>query len=133
MRWEPVGERSIEPFRGEYRVPEMTIHAFDHWTWCEVSGGWAIATWKPSRLRISETAFQPEPSAKAPCTRTMFLTEAVLGTAAEAALAAPRSGGLLDEASEETAAALRGCWVMLSPARSNEALRTAAWTDDVKS
>src|SRR5277367_1802527 len=39
----------------------------------EVSGGCATDTLKPSFLRMSATLFQPEPSAKAPCTRTTFL------------------------------------------------------------
>src|ERR1700679_2691833 len=39
----------------------------------EVSGGCATDTLYPSFLRMSATAFQPEPSAKAPCTRTTFL------------------------------------------------------------
>src|ERR1700693_5290929 len=39
----------------------------------EVSGGCATDTLYPSFLRMSATPFQPEPSAKAPCTRTTFL------------------------------------------------------------
>src|SRR5580692_430056 len=39
----------------------------------EVSGGCATDTLYPSFLRMSATRFQPEPSAKAPCTRTTFL------------------------------------------------------------
>src|ERR1700679_105767 len=39
----------------------------------EVSGGCATDTLYPSFLRISATLFQPEPSAKAPCTKTTFL------------------------------------------------------------
>src|SRR6202034_1283743 len=39
----------------------------------EVSGGCATDTLYPSFLRILATASQPEPSAKAPCTRTTFL------------------------------------------------------------
>src|SRR5271170_7306271 len=39
----------------------------------EVSGGCATETLYPSFLRMLATAFQPEPSAKAPCTRTTFL------------------------------------------------------------
>src|SRR5271170_5420016 len=39
----------------------------------EVSGGCATDTLYPSFLRMLATAFQPEPSAKAPCTRTTFL------------------------------------------------------------
>src|SRR5580698_3991629 len=39
----------------------------------EVSGGCATDTLYPSFLRMSATLFQPEPSAKAPCTRTTFL------------------------------------------------------------
>src|SRR5271163_4684227 len=41
----------------------------------EVSGGCATDTLKPSFLRMSATLFQPEPSAKAPCTRTTFLID----------------------------------------------------------
>src|ERR1700688_2948755 len=40
----------------------------------EVSGGCATDTLYPSFLRMLATAFQPEPSANAPCTRTTFLT-----------------------------------------------------------
>src|SRR5271167_1761386 len=39
----------------------------------EVSGGCATDTAYPSFFRILATASQPEPSAKAPCTRTTFL------------------------------------------------------------
>src|SRR4029077_5728213 len=39
----------------------------------EVSGGCATDTLYPSFLRMLATASQPEPSAKAPCTRTTFL------------------------------------------------------------
>src|ERR1700684_468226 len=39
----------------------------------ECSGGCATATVYPSFLRRLATASQPEPSAKAPCTRTTFL------------------------------------------------------------
>src|SRR6266481_7315549 len=39
----------------------------------EVSGGCATDTLCPSLLRMLATASQPEPSAKAPCTRTTFL------------------------------------------------------------
>src|SRR5271156_990337 len=39
----------------------------------EVSGGCATDTLYPSFLRILATGSQPEPSAKAPCTRTTFL------------------------------------------------------------
>src|SRR5580658_10012470 len=39
----------------------------------EVSGGCATDTLYPSLLRMLATASQPEPSAKAPCTRTTFL------------------------------------------------------------
>src|SRR5271163_1543424 len=39
----------------------------------EVSGGCATDTVYPSFLRMLATASQPEPSAKAPCTRTTFL------------------------------------------------------------
>src|SRR5580704_15522491 len=39
----------------------------------EVSGGCATDTLYPSFLRILATASQPEPSAKAPCTKTTFL------------------------------------------------------------
>src|ERR1700719_51381 len=39
----------------------------------EVSGGCATDTLYPSFLRMLKTASQPEPSAKAPCTRTTFL------------------------------------------------------------
>src|SRR5579863_8250570 len=39
----------------------------------EVSGGCTTDTLYPSFLRMLATAFQPEPSAKAPCTRTTFL------------------------------------------------------------
>src|ERR1700719_2477950 len=39
----------------------------------EVSGGCATDTLSPSFLRMSATLFQPEPSAKAPWTRTTFL------------------------------------------------------------
>src|SRR6202022_130735 len=38
----------------------------------EVSGGCATDTLYPSFLRMLATASQPEPSAKAPCTRTTF-------------------------------------------------------------
>src|ERR1700733_2276508 len=38
----------------------------------EVSGGCATDTLYPSLLRMPATASQPEPSAKAPCTRTTF-------------------------------------------------------------
>src|SRR5277367_4188726 len=44
----------------------------------EVSGGCATDTLYPSFLRILATAFQPEPSAKAPCTRTTFLIAIVV-------------------------------------------------------
>src|ERR1700733_12553356 len=40
----------------------------------EVSGGCATDTLYPSLLRMLATGSQPEPSAKAPCTRTTFLT-----------------------------------------------------------
>src|SRR5277367_3469454 len=40
----------------------------------EVSGGCATDTLYPFFLRILATASQPEPSAKAPCTKTTFLT-----------------------------------------------------------
>src|SRR6202008_1789977 len=40
----------------------------------EVSGVCATDTLYPSLLRMLATASQPEPSAKAPCTRTTFLT-----------------------------------------------------------
>src|SRR5260370_37095070 len=39
----------------------------------EVSGGCATDTLYPSFLRMLATGSQPEPSAKAPCTRTTFL------------------------------------------------------------
>src|SRR5580693_2470915 len=39
----------------------------------EVSGGCGTDTLNPSFLRILAPASQPEPSAKAPCTRTTFL------------------------------------------------------------
>src|ERR1700729_3869713 len=39
----------------------------------EVSGGCATDTLYPSLMRMLATASQPEPSAKAPCTRTTFL------------------------------------------------------------
>src|ERR1700747_2677041 len=39
----------------------------------EVSGGCTTDTLYPSFFRILATASQPEPSAKAPCTRTTFL------------------------------------------------------------
>src|ERR1700681_4481251 len=39
----------------------------------EVSGGCATDTLYPSFLRRLATGSQPEPSAKAPCTRTTFL------------------------------------------------------------
>src|SRR5271156_3013672 len=39
----------------------------------EVSGGCATDTLHPSLLRMLATGSQPEPSAKAPCTRTTFL------------------------------------------------------------
>src|SRR5277367_4932829 len=39
----------------------------------EVSGCCTTDTLYPSRLRMLATASQPEPSAKAPCTRTTFL------------------------------------------------------------
>src|ERR1700728_4406687 len=41
----------------------------------EVSGGCATDTLYPSFLRMLATGSQPEPSAKAPCTRTTFLTD----------------------------------------------------------
>src|ERR1700729_4244783 len=44
----------------------------------EVSGGCATDTLYPSFLRMSATFFQPEPSAKAPCTRTTFLIGCVM-------------------------------------------------------
>src|SRR5471030_3119034 len=53
----------------------------------EVSGCWTMATWYPSFSRISARPRQPEPSAKEPCTSTMFLTELAAG-AADAPLAA---------------------------------------------
>src|SRR5580700_6003359 len=39
----------------------------------EVSGGCATDTLYPSFFKMPATAFQPEPSANAPCTRTTFL------------------------------------------------------------
>src|SRR5271156_2418450 len=44
----------------------------------EVSGGCATDTLYPSFLRMLATASQPEPSAKAPCTRTTFLIAIVV-------------------------------------------------------
>src|SRR4029077_2111597 len=55
--------------------PMASIAAFVYfWSSAyEVSGGCATDTLYPSFLRMSATLFQPEPSAKAPCTRTTFL------------------------------------------------------------
>src|SRR5277367_1483844 len=52
----------------------------------EVSGGCATDTLYPSFSRILATAPQPEPSAKAPCTRTTFLMPVGAATATSDAL-----------------------------------------------
>src|SRR5271170_1303687 len=44
----------------------------------EVSGGCATDTLYPSFLSMLATGSQPEPSAKAPCTRTTFLIRCVI-------------------------------------------------------
>src|SRR5580700_38122 len=53
----------------------VSIAAFVHfWSSAyEVSGGCATDTLYPSFLRMLATGSQPDPSAKAPCTRTTFL------------------------------------------------------------
>src|SRR3984957_6606312 len=50
----------------------------------EVSGGWGTPTLKPSFSKILTTAIQPEPSAKAPWTRTTFFVAGEGEVAAEA-------------------------------------------------
>src|SRR3984885_4174284 len=50
----------------------------------EVSGGWATLTLKPSFSNILATAIQPDPSAKAPWTRTTFFVGGEGEVAAEA-------------------------------------------------
>src|ERR1700722_20122707 len=53
----------------------------------EVSGGWATPTLKPSFSKILTTAIQPDPSAKAPWTRTTFFVGGEGEVAAEAPVA----------------------------------------------
>src|ERR1700728_4599479 len=53
----------------------------------EVSGGWATLTLKPSFSKILATAIQPDPSAKAPWTRTTFFVGGDVAADAPAARA----------------------------------------------
>src|ERR1700733_3256800 len=57
----------------------------------EVSGGWATLTLKPSFSKILATAIQPDPSAKAPWTRTTFFVGGEVAADAPAARASPAS------------------------------------------
>ncbi len=75
----------------------------------EVSGGWAMVTLKPCFWRMSETAFQPEPSAKAPCTRTTFLAGAAEAEVAASTAAAARASRL---ETRIMAVSLRSWWAV---------------------